>query len=108
MVLVVEINVILYDYLSIVVEFENGKDLIYLWSWELFVGFSFFCLFEGWKDREIYIVVCFGMGDLGKWLNELYSILVDYDKVIGGLVLGWIVCIWLIVNSVFGCGEGCV
>lgn len=104
--LAAETNAISHDYLSIAVEFENGKDLTYLWSRELPVGLSFPCPLEGWKDREAHIVARSGTGDLGKWLNESHSILADYDKAIGGPAPGRIVRIWLIANSVFGRGEG--
>lgn len=104
--LAAETNAISHDYLSIAVEFENGKDLTYLWSRELPVGLSFPCPLEGWKDRETHIVARSGTGDLGQWLNESHNVLADYDKAIGGPAPGRIVRVWLIANSVFGRGEG--
>lgn len=104
--LAAETSAVSHDYLSIAVEFENGKDLTYLWSRELPVGLSFPCPLEGWKDRETHIVARSGTGDLGKWLNESHNVLADYEKAIGGPAPGRIVRVWLIANSVFGRGEG--
>jgi hypothetical protein len=46
-----------HDYLSIAVEFENGRDLTYTWSWELPVEFGYCCPMLTWRDREYHIVV---------------------------------------------------
>jgi hypothetical protein len=97
---------IAHDYLSIAVEFDNGKDLTYLWSRELPAGQSFPCPLEGWKDRETHIVARSGSGDLGKWLNESRNVWDDYRQAVGGALPSRIVRVWLIANSVFGRGEG--
>lgn len=97
---------IAHDYLSIAVEFDNGKDLTYLWSKSLPAGLSFGCPLEGWKDRETHVVARSGDADLGKWLSESRDILADYDKAIGGQRPARVLRVWLIANSVFGRGEG--
>lgn len=97
---------IAHDYLSIAVEFDNGKDLTYLWSRELPAGQHFPCPLEGWKDRETHIVARSGSGDLGKWLNESHNVWEDYRQAVGGPLPSRIVRVWLIANSVFGRGEG--
>lgn len=95
-----------HDYLSIAVEFDNGRDLTYFWSRDLPVGTHFHCPLEAWKDRETHVAIRSGTADLGRWLKEEHPILEDYARAIGGTPPGRIVRVWLIANSVFQRGEG--
>src|SRR5207253_1427974 len=46
-----------HDYLSVAVEFENGRDITYTWSPELPAGTGYWCPLPTWKDREFHVVV---------------------------------------------------
>ena len=90
-----------HDYLSIAVEFENGRDLTYLWSSGLQVGTSFHCPLAWWSERESHLVVRSGRQGLGQWLDEERTVLADYRAVIGGPPPARLVAVWLIAVSVF-------
>lgn len=95
-----------HDYLSIAVEFENGRDLTYLWSSALPVGTSFHCPLPWWDRRETHLVVRSGGGELGKWLDEERAPLADYRAIIGDPAPSRVVSVWLISVSVFQQGRG--
>jgi hypothetical protein len=90
-----------HDYLSVAVEFENGIDITYYWSYELPVGFGYWCHLAGWQDREFHVVVRSGEGEgeMGQWLSERRDVYADYERYIGGLVPERIVRVWLIAGS---------
>jgi hypothetical protein len=90
-----------HDYLSIAVEFDNGRDLTYLWSQGLPVGTSFHCPLAWWRERETHLVVRSGREQLGAWQDEQRSVLSDYHAAIGGPTPSEIVAVWLIAVSVF-------
>jgi hypothetical protein len=50
-----------HDYLSVAVEFSDGRDLTYTWSRELPVETSYWCPLPGWSDREHHLVVRSGL-----------------------------------------------
>ncbi len=95
-----------HDYLSIAVEFENGRDLTYYWSAGLPEGTVFHCPLPWWSERETHWVLRSGTKELGRWLNERRSVKADYAKAIGGPLPARIVRVWLIANSVFQRGHG--
>ncbi|HKD22737.1 MAG TPA: DUF3047 domain-containing protein [Rhizomicrobium sp.] len=95
-----------HDYLSIAVQFDNGKDLTYMWSTALPPGTGFHCPLPGWTERETHVVIRSGAGDLGKWLAEERSVQADYAKYVGGPLPSKIVHVWLIANSIIQKGEG--
>jgi len=95
-----------HDYLSIAVEFENGRDLTYYWSSSLAEGTVFHCPLPWWSERETHWVLRSGTTDLGRWLSERRNVKADYEKAIGGPLLSRIVRVWLIANSVFQRGHG--
>ena len=94
-----------HDYLSIAFEFENGRDLTYLWSWELPVGFGFWCPLDSWCDREYHVVIrSAGIENFGKWFDESRDVHADYVKYIneGDVtrpVPSQIVRVWLIAGN---------
>ena len=92
-----------HDYLSIAVEFENGRDLTYTWSWELPVGYGYWCPLATWSDREYHIVLRSGTEELGEWFSESRNVHRDYEQYIlegnDGLVPKQIVRVWLIAGS---------
>ena len=92
-----------HDYLSIAVEFENGRDLTYTWSWELPVGFGYWCPLATWSDREYHIVLRSGTQELGKWLSENRNVSKDYQGYFlggkEGVLPQQIIRVWLIAGS---------
>lgn len=87
-----------HDYLSVAVEFENGRDITYHWSWELPVGFGYWCPLPTWKDREFHVVVRAGEAGLGAWLSEKRNLFDDYRRYMGNPPAR-IVRVWLIAGS---------
>lgn len=101
-----ETSIPTHDYLSIAVEFDNGRDLTFLWSRELPVGEIFDCPLPAWKGRETHVVARSGEAELGRWLGESVNVADLYRQAIGGPLPGRIVRVWLIANSLFQKGEG--
>ena len=97
-----------HDYLSIAVEFEDGRDLTYLWSAALPVGTIFQCPLPWWDQRETHWVVQSGARGLGNWAPERRNVLADCERALGGPPPREIVGVWLIAVSVFQGGEGSI
>ena len=95
-----------HDYLSIAVEFDNGRDLTFLWSHSLPQGQSFACPLPAWKDRETHVVQRSGDQGLGQWQHESLDLYAAYQQAIGGAMPGRVTRVWLIANSVFQKGVG--
>ncbi|MGP0010737.1 MAG: DUF3047 domain-containing protein, partial [Methylocella sp.] len=95
-----------HDYLSIAVEFDNGRDLTYMWSAALPEGKVFPCPLPWWDKRETHQVVRSDLAKLGAWLEEKQPILDDYERAIGGELPKRIVAVWLIAVSAFQRGRG--
>lgn len=89
-----------HDYLSIAVEFDDGKDITYMWSAELPEGKVFQCPLPRWNEIETHVVQRSGRSELGKTLNEQRDLYSDYQQYIGGDATQ-VTRIWLIANSVF-------
>ena len=87
-----------HDYLSIAVEFENGRDITYCWSWGLPVNHGFWCPLPTWRDREFHVVIRSGEECLGHWLSERRNIYEDYRLYMGSPPER-IVRVWLIASS---------
>lgn len=94
-----------HDYLSIAVEFENGRDITYHWSWELPVEFGYWCPLPTWKDREFHVVIRSGEAGLGTWLSEKRNVFEDYQRYIGSPPER-IIRVWLIAGSRWQRFEG--
>ena len=90
-----------HDYLSIAVEFENGRDITYTWSAELPAGTGYWCPLPTWTDREFHVVVRSGKQGLGEWIDEARDLEADYRKFMGEPVPKRVVRIWLIAVSLF-------
>ena len=95
----------LHDYLSIAVEFENGKDLTYYWSAALPVGTHYACPLPTWAERETHYVLRSGPEGLGEWHAERRPLRADYAQCIGEPP-SRIVGVWLIAVSLFGRRRG--
>lgn len=98
---VAEDTLLTHDYISVAVEFDNGRDLTYLWSSTLPVGTTFACPLPWWDAHETHQVVRSGADDLGRWVDQDQPVLADYSRAIGGPPPERILAIWLIVVSVF-------
>ena len=94
-----------HDYMSIAVEFENGRDITYYWSGALPVGTGYDCPLPGWQGKEYHVVVRSGPNGLGDWHSETRNLYQDYRHYMGEPP-GRIVRIWLIANSVFQRNQG--
>ena len=94
-----------HDYLSIAIEFDNGRDITYYWSRSLPVGTGYDCPLPGWKGKEYHVVVRSGLEGLGAWHDEQRKLYEDY-LVYMGEPPSRIVRVWLIANSVFQRRQG--
>lgn len=95
-----------HDYLSIAVEFENGRDLTYMWSAGLPEGHVFRCPLGWWCERETHWTLRSGPAGLGQWHSERRIIAADYAEALGGPLPERVVRVWLIANSIFQRGYG--
>lgn len=95
-----------HDYLSIAAEFDNGRDLTYMWSRSLAAESSFACPLPWWCDRETHLVLRSGEAGIGDWHDEARPLLEDYRRAIGGPDPARVVAVWLIAVSVFQGGTG--
>jgi hypothetical protein len=94
-----------HDYLSIAVEFDNGRDLTYYWSSCLPKNTGFDCPLPNWKGKEFHVVARSGTDGLAAWQAERRNLYADYRHYIG-TPPGRVVRVWLIANSVFQRAEG--
>jgi hypothetical protein len=94
-----------HDYLSVALEFENGRDISWFWSSSLARETSFACPIPQWTPRETHLVVRSGPSGLGAWQSERRSVQADYRSAIGEPPRR-IVAVWLIATSVFQHGAG--
>ena len=97
--------VLSHDYLSLAVEFNDGRDITYYWSSKLSVGTGYWCPLPTWKDREFHVVLRSGEQGLGAWLSEERNLYEDYQHYIG-TPPARIVRVWLIANSLFQRKDG--
>ena len=89
-----------HDYLSLAVEFDNGRDITYYWSATLPEGTGYDCPLPNWQGLEYHVVVRRGPSGLGDWLQERRNLFSDYEKYMGEPPAR-IVKVWLIANSIF-------
>jgi hypothetical protein len=89
-----------HDYLSIAVEFSNGRDLTYTWSCELAPETGYWCPLPTWRDREFHVAIRSGRSGLGEWQSEERDLHADYRRFIGEPPPR-IARVWLIANSMF-------
>ena len=89
-----------HDYLSIAVEFDNGRDITYYWSSTLAFETGYDCPLPNWKGKEYHVVVRSGEQGLGQWQNERRNLYKDYQRYMGEPPAR-IKKVWLIANSVF-------
>ncbi len=97
-----EVDADSHDYISIAVEFDNGRDITWFWSGSLQPDMSFHCPLPWWDERETHLVLQSGGAELGDWHHHERRIAADYGNAIAGDMPGRIVGVWFIVNSLFG------
>ncbi len=93
-----------HDYLSIAVEFDNGRDITYYWSATLPEDYGYDCPLPNWTGIE-YHVVRSGTEQLGEWLSERRNLYDDYKRYMGDPPAR-ITRVWFIAVSIFQNGEG--
>jgi len=95
-----------HDYLSVALEFDDGRDLTWQWSCALPEGLAYRCPLEHWRRRETHIVVRTGVADIGRWVDEERPVLADHHAAIGGPAPAHVVRAWLLSGSLFQGGAG--
>mgnify|MGYP001814233822 CR=1 FL=1 len=94
-----------HDYLSIAIEFDDGRDITYYWSAELPVEAGYDCPLPNWAGIEYHVVVRSGREGLGTWQQEQRNLFEDYRRYMGAPPAR-VTRIWLIANSIFQRGDG--
>ena len=94
-----------HDYLSIAVEFDNGRDITYYWSSTLPVGTGYDCPLPNWQGKEYHVVIRSGKEGLGEWKGERRNLFDDYKEYMGEPPAR-VVRVWLIANSAFQRNKG--
>jgi hypothetical protein len=69
-----------HDYISVAAEFDNGRDLTWIWSSQLDVDHYFDCPIKSWSDRETHYVIRKGTEQKNEWLRESRNLYTDVGK----------------------------
>ncbi|MEQ8232222.1 MAG: DUF3047 domain-containing protein [Gammaproteobacteria bacterium] len=93
-----------HDYVSIALEFDNGRDLTWIWSSCLPPEHHFACPIRAWSARETHLVVRSGEDDAGRWLDERRAVHADVTRAMGAPPAR-IVAVWLIAVATFRHGR---
>lgn len=101
-----EDTLLTHDYLSVALEFDDGKDVTWQWSAALPEGFTYTCPLDHWRHREYHVVARSGTADLGRWVDEERPVLADHRVAIGGPPPARVVRAWLIGVGIFQGGAG--
>ncbi|MEM7468294.1 MAG: DUF3047 domain-containing protein [Pseudomonadota bacterium] len=89
-----------HDYVSIALEFDNGRDLTWIWSRFLNEDHHFHCPVRDWTCRETHYVVRTGSDPLSKWVHE-ERVVYDDVALSQGEPSNKVVAVWLIAVSTF-------
>ena len=100
-----EDTLLTHDYMSVAVEFDDGRDLTYYWSVALPVETSYRCPLPHWREREWHLVVRSGSAGLGEWHAEERTLARDRARAIGGTTPREVIRVWLIVTCASAGGE---
>ena len=86
-----------HDYVSVAAEFDNGRDLTWMWSSALPREHWFACPIRAWSARETHLVVRSGLDDLGQWCAEERGVYGDVARAMGApparIVALWLICV---------------
>lgn len=99
-----EDQAICHDYMSIALEFEDGRDLTWFWSSSLAPGHHFACPIVAWSEREFHYCIRSGTEGLGEWLSEGRNVYDDCREALSAAPER-IVRAWLIAVSTFQHGT---
>jgi Protein of unknown function (DUF3047) len=100
-----EDTLLTHDYMSVAVEFDDGRDLSYYWSVALPSETSYRCPLPHWREREWHLVVRSGSAGLGEWHTEERALVRDRAVAIGGATPREVIRVWLIVTCASAGGE---
>ena len=95
-----EDRAISHDYISLATEFDNGRDLTWIWSSCLAPGTHFQCPVRVWRERETHYVIRAQNDRLGQWYAETRNVYHDVSEAMGPPPAR-ITAIWLIALSTF-------
>lgn len=93
-----------HDYVSVAAEFDNGRDLTWIWSQHLNNDHHFACPVKDWSKRETHYVVRNAADQRGQWLSESRRVHADVWKS-QGQPPKKVVAIWLIAVCTFSHGR---
>ena len=86
-----------HDYVSIATEFDNGRDLTWIWSSALPTETWFDCPIKAWAPRETHYVVRSGLSKAGAWCTEQRTVHEDVARAMGPpatrIVAVWLICV---------------
>lgn len=94
-----------HDYLSVAVEFDDGRDLTFMWSAGLPHDHVFACPLGYWCDWETHWVVRTPRDGLGVWHAESRNLWDDVQRAYGARPAR-IVRVWLIANTILQRNSG--
>ena len=95
-----EDQAISHDYISLAAEFDNGRDLTWIWSSCLKPGTFFQCPIKVWQDRETHYVIRSCNDKLHQWYSETRNVYDDVAESMGPPAER-ITAVWLIALSTF-------
>lgn len=93
-----------HDYISVATEFDNGRDLTWIWSSTMAAGEHFACPVRLWSARETHYVVRTGADRAGTWYDESRHVYADVAESMGPPP-SRITAVWLIAVSTFQHGT---
>jgi hypothetical protein len=93
-----------HDYISVAAEFDNGRDLTWIWSSSLPVDSWFDCPIKAWRARETHYVVRSGKMPATDFIPEERNVHDDVARTMGP-PSSRIVAVWLIVVASFQHGT---
>jgi hypothetical protein len=100
-----EDTILTHDYMSVAVEFDDGRDLSYHWSVALPNETSYRCPLPHWREREWHLVVRSGSAGLGEWHTEERALARDRAMAIPCTAPREVLRVWLIVTCLAAGGE---
>jgi hypothetical protein len=89
-----------HDYISVAAEFDNGRDLTWIWSSQLNIDHYFDCPIKAWSDRETHYVIRKGIEQKKDWLHESRNLYTDVRKSMQ-FTPNKVTAIWLIGVATF-------
>ena len=86
-----------HDYVSVATEFDNGRDLTWMWSSCLAPETWFDCPIKAWSRRETHVVVRSGWSAAAHWCRESRAVHRDVVRAMGPpparIVAVWLICV---------------